>query len=156
VWEKKVPDIKPAGAPVSRLMQALGLVIDEPAVTGWGADGAAAAGPDGCTLVRGHIDAGRDHHTPAGIVHGALYTGAVETAASVGASLAVRSSGQFAVGVDNMTDFLRPVQRGRLGVEARAVSQGRNLQLWEVDITDEHCRLVARGRVRLANRPLPG
>ncbi|HLH58380.1 MAG TPA: PaaI family thioesterase [Streptosporangiaceae bacterium] len=152
-----MPDINWAGAPASRLMVALGLVIDEPAApAGPGAAGTDAAGRDGCTLVRGHIDAGPDHHTPAGIVHGALYTGAVETAASVGASLAVRSSGQFAVGVDNVTDFLRPVRQGRLDVEARAVSQGRTLQLWEVDIADADGRLVAKGRVRLANRPLPG
>ena len=126
-------------------MQALGLVID-----GYSGDGTG-----GCTRVRGHIDAGPDHHQPMGIVHGALYTGAIETAASVGAYLAVAGSGQFAVGVDNFTDFLRPHEQGRLEVDARAASQGRTLQLWEVDITDDRGRLVARGRVRLANRPLP-
>ena len=127
-------------------MEALGLVIDEhlPGEQG------------GCTSVRGHIDAGPDHHTPLGIVHGALYSGAIETAASVGATLAVLASGQVAVGVDNVTDFVRPVQQGRLEVRARAASQGKTLQLWEVEITDDRDRLVARGRVRLANRPGPG
>ena len=127
-------------------MEALGLVIDEHS----------AGERDGCTHVRGHIDAGPDHHTPWGIVHGALYSGAIETAASLGASLAVQASGQFAVGVDNVTDFLRPVREGRLEVSARAVSQGKTLQLWEVDITDDRGRLVAKGRVRLANRAIPG
>jgi 1,4-dihydroxy-2-naphthoyl-CoA hydrolase len=126
-------------------MQALGLVID----------GYSGGENGGCTRVRGHIDAGPEHHQPMGIVHGALYTGAVETAASVGAFLAVTGSGQFAVGVDNLTDFVRPVKEGRLAVDARAASQGRTLQLWEVDITDDQGRLVAKGRVRLANRPNP-
>jgi len=126
-------------------MRALGLVID----------GYSGGGNGGCTRVRGHIDAGPEHHQPMGIVHGALYMGAIETAASVGAFLAVTGSGQFAVGVDNLTDFVRPVKEGRLEVDARAARQGRTLQLWEVDITDGQGRLVAKGRVRLANRPNP-
>jgi uncharacterized protein (TIGR00369 family) len=131
--------------PLSPLMRALGLVID----------GYSGGENGGCTRVRGHIDAGPEHHQPMGIVHGALYMGAIETAASVGAFLAVTGSGQFAVGVDNLTDFVRPVKEGRLEVDARAASQGRTLQLWEVDITDGQGRLVAKGRVRLANRPNP-
>jgi len=126
-------------------MRALGLVID----------GYSGGENGGCTRVRGHIDAGPEHHQPMGIVHGALYMGAIETAASVGAFLAVTGSGQFAVGVDNLTDFVRPVKEGRLEVDARAARQGRTLQLWEVDITDGQGRLVAKGRVRLANRPNP-
>ena len=126
-------------------MRALGLVID----------GYSGGENGGCTRVLGHIDAGPEHHQPMGIVHGALYTGAIETAASVGAFLAVTGSGQFAVGVDNLTDFVRPVKEGRLEVDARAASQGRTLQLWEVDITDDQGRLVAKGRVRLANRLNP-
>jgi 1,4-dihydroxy-2-naphthoyl-CoA hydrolase len=140
-----VPELNFADMPLSPLMQALGLVID----------GYSGEGDGGCTRVRGHIDAGPEHHQPMGIVHGALYSGAIETAASVGAFLAVQDSGQFAVGVDNLTDFVRPVKEGRLEVDARAVSQGRTLQLWEVDITDDQGRLVAKGRVRLANRPNP-
>jgi 1,4-dihydroxy-2-naphthoyl-CoA hydrolase len=141
-----VSEVNLAGQPASRLMEALGLVIDDHS----------AGERGGCTTVRGHIDAGPDHHTPLGIVHGALYSGAIETAASVGATLAVLDSGQVAVGVDNVTDFIRPVQQGRLDVSARAVSQGKTLQLWEVEITDDRRRIVARGRVRLANRPAAG
>ena len=90
-----------------------------------------------------------------GIVHGAVYTGAVETAASVGATASVYHLGQYAVGVDNFTDFVRPVTRERLRVEARAAQQGRTLQLWDVTISDEAGKLVAKGRVRLAIRPRP-
>ena len=131
---------------LSPLMQALGLVID----------GCSGGGDGGCTRVRGHVEAGPEHHQPTGIVHGALYTGAIETAASVGGFLAVRDRGQFVVGVDNFCDFLRPHTQGRLDVDARAASQGRTLQLWEVDITNDQGRLVAKGRVRLANRDQAG
>ena len=139
-----MPTLNFRDIPQSPLTQALGLIIDD-----YGDDGDTG----GCTWLNGHIDAGPEHHQPMGIVHGAVYTGAVETAASVGATASVYHLGQFAVGVDNFTDFVRPVRQGRLRVVARAAQQGRTLQLWEVDITDEAGKLVAKGRVRLAVRP---
>ena len=139
-----MPTLNFRDIPQSPLTQALGLIIDD-----YGDDG----GTGGCTWLNGHIDAGPEHHQPMGIVHGAVYTGAIETAASVGATASVYHLGQFAVGVDNFTDFVRPVRQGRLRVEARAAQQGRTLQLWDVSITDEAGKLVAKGRVRLAVRP---
>jgi uncharacterized protein (TIGR00369 family) len=106
--------------------------------------------------VVGHIDLGPDHHTPWGVVHGGVYTTAVESAASIGASLAVRDRGQFAVGVHNATDFLRPATAGRAEVIAEPLQQGRVQQLWLVTITDERGRALARGQLRLQNVPLPG
>jgi 1,4-dihydroxy-2-naphthoyl-CoA hydrolase len=142
-----VPTLNFRDIPQSPLTRALGLIIDD---LGTDADSG-----QGCTWLTGHIDAGPEHHQPMGIVHGAVYTGAVETAASVGATASVYDLGFFAVGVDNFTDFVRPVRQGRLQVEARAAQQGRTLQLWDVSISDEAGKLVAKGRVRLAIRPLP-
>src|SRR5207247_8049444 len=85
--------------------------------------------------VEGYVAAGPQHHTPWGIVHGGLYSTIIETAASVGASAAVADGGQFAVGVNNQTDFLRPHVAGRLTVSAIPIQQGRTLQLWLVDLT---------------------
>jgi 1,4-dihydroxy-2-naphthoyl-CoA hydrolase len=103
------------------------------------------------TRVTGHVLLGPEHHTPWGIVHGGVYTTAVESAASVGASTAVRDQGQVAVGLTNTTHFLRSVTSGRVNVEAAALSQGRTQQLWRVDLTDDSGRLVAHGEVRLQN-----
>jgi 1,4-dihydroxy-2-naphthoyl-CoA hydrolase len=109
------------------------------------------------TRVAGHIDVGPGHHTPWGVVHGGVYCTVVESAASVGASTAVADRGQFAVGVNNSTDFLRPMTAGRLDVVAEPLQQGRTLQLWLVTLTrPEDGKLVARGQVRLQNVPLPG
>jgi 1,4-dihydroxy-2-naphthoyl-CoA hydrolase len=107
------------------------------------------------SVVRGHLEVGERHHTPWGVVHGGVWATAIESAASVGASAAVADRGQFAVGVDNLTDFLRPVRSGRLDVMARPEQIGRSLQLWQVEITDANDKLVARGRVRLSNQDLP-
>jgi uncharacterized protein (TIGR00369 family) len=105
--------------------------------------------------VAGHIDLGKDHHTPWGVVHGGVYTTVVESAASIGASLAVQDRGEFAVGVHNATDFMRPVTEGRVDVVAEPLQQGRTQQLWLVTIrAADSGKTVARGQVRLQNVPL--
>ena len=123
----------------STFVQGAGLVVDE-----YGGD-----------EVTGHIDAGPEHHTPWGMVHGGVYAAAIESACSIGASLAAEPAGQFAVGLSNHTDFLRAHREGRLDVRARPVHQGRTGQLWACDITREDGKLVAQGRVRLQNVPKP-
>jgi uncharacterized protein (TIGR00369 family) len=106
----------------------------------------------GATRVTGSIAADERHHQPWGLVHGGVYTTAVETFATVGAFEAVKDRGQQAVGVSNVTDFLRPHRRGRLQVAAVAIQQGRTQQLWQVEIRrPEDDKLVARGQVRLQN-----
>jgi uncharacterized protein (TIGR00369 family) len=103
------------------------------------------------TLVTGTIAAGDQHHTPWGVVHGGVYTTAVESACSVGASLAVIDGGQYAVGLANQTDFLRPHRSGELRVTATPIQQGRTQQLWQCDIARADGKLVARGQLRLQN-----
>ena len=103
------------------------------------------------TAVSGHIDLSVEHHTPWGIVHGGVYTTAVESAASIGASAAVRERGMVAVGLTNTTQFLRSVTEGRVEVRAVALNQGRTQQLWKVDVTDAGGRLLAHGELRLQN-----
>jgi acyl-coenzyme A thioesterase PaaI-like protein len=64
--------------------------------------------------------------------------------------------GQFAVGVNNNTDFIRAMTEGRLDVLAEPIQQGRTQQLWQVLLTRaDDGKLVARGQVRLQNVMLP-
>jgi uncharacterized protein (TIGR00369 family) len=108
------------------------------------------------TRVTGSIAADARHHQPWGLVHGGLYTAAIETFATMGAYEAVKDRGQQAVGVANSTDFLRPHRTGRLDVEANAIQQGRTQQLWQVEIRrPDDRKLVARGQVRLQNVDAP-
>jgi 1,4-dihydroxy-2-naphthoyl-CoA hydrolase len=102
--------------------------------------------------VTGSIAADARHHQPWGLVHGGLYTTAVETFATTGAFEAVKDEGRRAVGVANNTDFLRPHREGRLDVVAEPILQGRTQQLWQVEIRRaDDAKLVARGQVRLQN-----
>jgi len=108
------------------------------------------------TRVRARLSLNEDHHQPFGRVHGGVYAIAVEGVASAGACAAVADQGMYAVGTNNNTDFLRPVTVAEVEVLAEAIFQGRTQQLWEVSITRlEDGKLVARGRLRLQNLPLP-
>jgi 1,4-dihydroxy-2-naphthoyl-CoA hydrolase len=111
-------------------------------------------GEVGPERVTGTIAAGPEHHTPWGVVHGGVYATAIESACSVGASVAVAEHGMFAVGLSNQNDFLRAHSSGDLRVTATPVHQGRTQQLWQCDIVRDDGKLVARGQVRLQNVPL--
>ena len=129
------PRAEPAPEGRGSFVGTAGLVVDEA----------------GGQRVVGHIDVGPSHHTPWGIVHGGVYATAVESAASIGASLAVADRELVAVGLTNTTHFLRSITAGRVRVEAVPINQGRTQQLWRVEITDGSERLIAHGEVRLQN-----
>lgn len=73
--------------------------------------------------VEGELTATAEHHTPWGVVHGGVYATFIESAASIGASLAVEAQGMFAVGLDNTTDFVRAHTAGPLAIVATPVHQ---------------------------------
>jgi uncharacterized protein (TIGR00369 family) len=132
-------DASPTSQPASAFMRAAGFVPQE--ISG--------------SRVTGALDLGSEHHTPWGVVHGGVYTSAIETAASIGASVAVRDQDMFAVGLTNTTDFIRPMRQGRVDVVAEPLTQGRTQQLWEVNIVrHDDGKRVAHGKVRLQNVPL--
>src|SRR3954453_3644771 len=132
----QLPDLSLDAAPT--FLRGAGLALDEATAT----------------RVTATIAAGPDHHTPWGVVHGGVYATAVESACSIGASLAVIDRGEYAVGLSNQTDFLRPHVEGELRVTATPIHQGRTQQLWQCDIAREDGKLVARGQLRLQNVPL--
>jgi uncharacterized protein (TIGR00369 family) len=132
--ERRLPDLSLDAAPA--FLRGAGLQVEE--ATG--------------SRVTATIAAGPDHHTPWGVVHGGVYTTAVESACSIGASLAVLDRGEYAVGLSNQTDFLRPHVEGELRVTATPIQQGRTQQLWLCEITRAgDGKLVARGQLRLQN-----
>jgi len=89
------------------------------------------------------------HHQPMGIVHGGVYCGIVETVCSIGGFVNASKRGNFVVGVDNHTSFLKATRAGVLRAVARPLAVGRRTQLWEAEVRDQKGTLVATGRVRL-------
>lgn len=101
-----------------------------------------AVGPD---EVRAEMDVDGRHKQPMGLVHGGIYCVLTEGVASLAALVA--AEGRPIVGVNNTTDFLRPVSSGTVTAQATAIQQGRRTQLWEVRMEHEG-KLVALGRLR--------
>ncbi|MFN2540521.1 MAG: PaaI family thioesterase, partial [Mycobacteriales bacterium] len=85
---------------------------------------------------------------PYGILHGGVLCSVVESVGSV--SGAAWYDGPV-VGTSNHTNFLRATREGTLTARSTPIHRGRSQQLWEIDITDEQGRLVAKGQLRLAN-----
>lgn len=108
----------------------------------------ASASPDE-VVVEWDVDA--RHHQPMGIVHGGVHAGAVETACSIGASMAARArdASMVAVGLENHTTFVRAVRNGRLRCTARPVTRGSRTQVWNAEVRDADDRIIATGTVRL-------
>jgi len=71
------------------------------------------------------FETGPDHHQPWGLVHGGVFTAVIETVATTGAYQVVKDQGQLAVGVNNVTDFMRPHQQGTLRVDQSPCTEER-------------------------------
>jgi 1,4-dihydroxy-2-naphthoyl-CoA hydrolase len=100
--------------------------------------------------VRSELVVGPQHLQAAGIVHGGVHSGVIETLASIGAYLFARQSGQHVVGLENHTSFIRAVRAGaKLHAVATPITRGRRTQVWEARILDDKDQIVATGRVRL-------
>jgi 1,4-dihydroxy-2-naphthoyl-CoA hydrolase len=85
---------------------------------------------------------------PYGILHGGVLCSVVETVGSVSGAA---WSGGAVVGTSNHTNFIRASRSGRLTARSTPIHRGRTQQLWDIDITDEQGRLIAKGQLRLAN-----
>lgn len=99
-------------------------------------------------LVTAELEVAACHRQAYGIVHGGVYSGMIETAASVGAAIWAGRNNQSVVGLENHTSFLNAVREGKLCVTARPLMRGRRTQVWQAGVADASGRIVAEGRVR--------
>ena len=89
------------------------------------------------------------HKQPGGLVHGGVYCAMAESSCSFGANST--GNGNY-VGISQNTDFIKSVKGGSIKCEAKPLSVGNTMQLWEarmyVGDTQELC---ATSRVKLYN-----
>jgi uncharacterized protein (TIGR00369 family) len=85
---------------------------------------------------------------PYGILHGGVLCSVVESVGSVSGALWYDGP---VVGTSNHTNFIKATREGTLTARSTPIHRGRTQQLWEIDVTDEQDRLVAKGQLRLAN-----
>ena len=95
------------------------------------------------------FEVGPQHLQAYGIVHGGVYSGVIESVASVGAALWARRYNQTVVGLENQTSFLVATREGKLTATALPLMRGRRTQVWQAKITNEKGETVAEGKVRL-------
>ena len=57
--------------------------------------------------------------------------------------------GKHTVGLENSTTFLKATREGHITGTATPLTRGRRSHVWEVAVTNDDGRLVAKGRVRM-------
>jgi uncharacterized protein (TIGR00369 family) len=108
-------------------------------------------------VMAGEVSVRDELKQPAGLVHGGVYAAIAESLASMGTWKEVQATGKVAMGLSNLTSFLRPITAGTIHARAEAQHRGRTTWVWEVRVTDDADRLCALSRVTVAVRELaPG
>jgi len=88
------------------------------------------------------LDAGPQHASPLGTVHGGIMCDLAD--AALGCSHAsLLEDGETFTTLELKINFLKPVWSGRLVAEARSLRFGRTIGLSDCRVTDEHGSLVA-------------
>jgi 1,4-dihydroxy-2-naphthoyl-CoA hydrolase len=102
--------------------------------------------------IRGQVTVRDELKQPAGLVHGGVYAAIAESLASTGTAVVVMAEGKVAMGISNLTSFMRPITTGTVFAEATAKHRGRTTWVWEVEITDDAGKLCVLARVTVAVR----
>lgn len=98
------------------------------------------------------LDIGPHVHQPMGILHGGASSVLAESSASIGAYLNCSPS-EYAIGIDLNISHLRTKTTGLLRATATPIRKGRSIHVWNIDLSDEHDKLVARARLTLLIKP---
>ena len=88
-------------------------------------------------------------HQYVGIMNGGVSLYLCETAASIGVVAAADLTKVTPVGIEINANHLRAVSKGVLTVEARPLYQGRTLNVWNIEISNEKGKLVCTSRITI-------
>jgi uncharacterized protein (TIGR00369 family) len=102
---------------------------------------------------RARIEVRDELKQPAGLLHGGVLASIAESLASMATAIAVADEGNVAMGLSNLTSFLRPVTQGMVTATATRLHKGRTTWVWDVRFEDEAGRLCALTRMTIAVRP---
>jgi 1,4-dihydroxy-2-naphthoyl-CoA hydrolase len=107
------------------------------------------------TEVRAQATVRDELKQPAGLVHGGVYASMAEAMASLATALGVAERGETAMGLSNMTSFLRPITAGVVHAQATRIHRGRSTWVWDVRFSDDADHTCAVTRMTIAVRPVP-
>lgn len=108
--------------------------------------------PDGA---RARIAMREDLAQPFGLMHGGVYSSAIEGLCSLATAVAVWEDGLTTLGQSIGVSFVRPISAGGAEIRARARHRGSSTWVWEAEVLDDRERLCATAQMTMAVRPRP-
>ena len=104
---------------------------------------------------RARIRMGDEHRQPMAIMHGGVMASLIESLCSDATARAVLPDGRIAMGQHISVNFLRPVSKGSIVVEAYTVHRGRMTWVWRAMVRDDEGRDCAAAQMTIAVRDAP-
>jgi 1,4-dihydroxy-2-naphthoyl-CoA hydrolase len=93
--------------------------------------------------VVGEMEVRPDLMQPWGFVHGGAIVSLADSLCGIGCASTLDPTKEYFLTVELKTNFTRAVREGMLKAEAKTISRGRQVQLWECRVSDEAGKLVA-------------
>jgi 1,4-dihydroxy-2-naphthoyl-CoA hydrolase len=104
----------------------------------------------GKNYVHGKMPVDKRTVQPFGVLHGGASVALAETLGSIGGGLQVNQETHGVVGVEINASHLSSISGGWVYGKAEAIRVGRNLQVWEIRITDQNDKIICQSRLTLA------
>lgn len=104
---------------------------------------------------RARIRMGDEHRQPMAIMHGGVMASLIESLCSDSTARAVLPENRIAMGQHISVNFLRPVSKGGIEVEAFTVHRGRMTWVWRAMVRDDEGRDCAAAQMTVAVRDAP-
>jgi len=93
------------------------------------------------------------HHQPLGVVHGGALMTLAETVGSAGSFLLVDPEEFSVLGASVNSQHLSPARNGILYATGRLIVRNDFKHIWDVEIRDEHDKLISISRVTNSIKP---
>ena len=87
---------------------------------------------------------------PFGLLHGGASVALAETLGSIGGGIKVYSNNEKVVGIEINANHLKSVRDGWVYGKATPIRIGKNIQVWNIEITNEDDDLICVSRLTLA------
>ena len=90
---------------------------------------------------------------PFGLLHGGASVALAETLGSIGGGIKVYSNNETVVGIEINANHLKSARDGWVYGKATPIRIGKNIQVWNIEITNEDDDLICVSRLTLAVIP---
>ena len=110
------------------------------------------------------IDAGEDFviakmpvdkrvYQPDGVLHGGATAALAETVGSFAAHIFLDTKNYFVRGIDISANHIKSVKEGFVYAKATFIHRGRTMQIFNIDVTDDHDNLVSTCKLTTVSLP---